>query len=158
MKNLVSESLVDHIGQEKAVNEMDPQVAQAASYVAGTIGVLLSAGGLAYLEHYLKNSDKKAAKKLATVLAGLGKGAAEGAKKGPSLGESAVNESDPGLAELAQYMAGALGVVLASGGIHILMDKLKKSKSKKAQTFAKVLAKLGSSSAEGAKKAPNSIN
>jgi hypothetical protein len=68
-----------------------------------------------------------------------------------------LNEADPGLAELAQYMAGALGIVVASGGITVLIDKLKKSKSKKAQKFAAALEKMGKGAAEGTKKAPPSI-
>ena len=161
MNNLVAESFTDFLGKENQLNEMDPQTAQAIQYIGGTLGVLISAGGLAYLQQYLQKSDKKGAKKLAKILAGLGKGAAEGTKKGPSLGESFVPnklyEADPGLVELAQYMAGAFGIVLASGGLTALIEKLKKSKSKKAQAFVKVLTKLGQGAAEGTKKAPPSI-
>ncbi|NJO90318.1 MAG: hypothetical protein HC831_16265 [Chloroflexia bacterium] len=60
MINLVSESLMDHMNPSP-LNEMDPQTAQAASFIAGGIGVLLTSTGIAYLQHVLKKSDNKAA-------------------------------------------------------------------------------------------------
>lgn len=159
---LVPESLPEYnsLNENELIKEdMSPQdLTMLINYVAGTIGVFLTAGGISVIQNKLKNSKGNLAQKLGVLLSKLGKSAAEGTRKAPSPTNENLNEAaDPDLIAAAQYIGGALAVILSAGGLELLQRKLAKNKSNKVQKFGKFLTKLGSSSAEGTSKAPKSI-
>lgn len=141
----------------KLNEDASPEAIQLASWIAGTLGAFLTAGGIAVLQEKLKKTKSPKAQKLGQILAKIGKGAAEGARKGPSAfkaNESLNEQADPGLAEI---IAGSIAVLASAGALGVLQAKLNKSKNKKLRQFGNILNKLGKGAAEGTKKAPKSI-
>ena len=66
------------------LNEIaDPDLADAIKMVGGALGTVLAAGGITYLQQYLKNHKNEKVRKFGDAVAQMGKGAAAGARKAP---------------------------------------------------------------------------
>ena len=143
MKNLVAESLKDHIsGPRKYLNEGDAEAAILSSIVANGIDKIMSREGLsALIKALVKKGDDKS-KRVAIQLQKMVK---------PKANESFIKEN---LSPEALGMIIAIPTLIGGVGLAMLVDKLKKSKSKGAQKLANIIA----SAAEGGMKGENPEN